>query len=889
MRHTRIAVIILCLMMLSLWAAPALSDSVYPYRTVTLSGVNMRRSASASALVLERLDAGESVEVLSKSGSYYKVSARGRTGYVLGDYLQPAAAMIMESAVTAVPETVESYPYETTTRDKVNLREKASTGARLLDQIPAGDTLRVKSVTGDWARVSWNGKDGYVNTQYLYMKTVTGKAAKATASPTPVPTLTPDEQASYYFVLSEGSSGEAVTALQNALIELGYLRAGTADGRFGSATRKAVLAFQKKNDYPQTGIVDANMQAFLYSGKPLNSKGTKTTVNTLPPVPGVTLRLNHTGDLVGQLQIRLTALGYYKGSITMIYDSATQKAVKAFQKKNGLSQQAYCDSVTQNAIFSDAALAVDATPTPKPTATPTPVPTFQVPSGTVRQGSSGEDARRVQQRLKDLGYLTGKVDGQFGSASVAALKAFQTNHRLQSDGIAGNETIAWLFSYDALDAKATPLPEITPTPAPTAVPTLPPITKETAISVKLGTAGDIVYHLQTRLTELGYYQATTDGVCKEDDVAAIRAFQEKNGLKTDGIAGYDTQVKLFSASAIAYTSETRDAVQKGYTVLRKGMTGDAVRALQERLIALKYLYGKADGVYGTTTAEAVATFQKTNGLSMDGIAGEKTQTRLFSTSAIARAAATATPRPTATPVPVAEVLKKGDTSAAVRSMQEKLIALGYLSGNADGVFGVRTYQALVAFQEKNRLTADGIAGEKTLAQLASSSAVAASTDSLTQTVVAATVGTSSSAPKASQVKYANWYSTVKEVARKYPYATVYDFSTGISWQVHIFSLGAHADAEPLTANDTARMQKAFGGQTTWAPKAVWVVFSDGSVYIGSTHDTPHSVEHITDNNFAGHLCIHFPRTDAQVTAIGSYARAHQSAIDIAWAFTQSMQ
>ena len=119
----------------------------------------------------------------------------------------------------------------------------------------------------------------------------------------------------------------------------------------------------------------------------------------------------------------------------------------------------------------------------------------------------------------------------------------------------------------------------------------------------------------------------------------------------------------------------------------------------------------------------------------------------------------------------------------------------------------------------------------------------------------------------------------------YPNATIYDFVTGISWQVNMFSLGAHADAEPLTANDTANMNRAFGGKTTWTPKAVWVVLSDGSVYMASTHNTPHDTWHIKTNNFDGHVCIHFPRTQAQVEAIGPYATSHQKAIDLGWTAT----
>ena len=51
-----------------------------------------------------------------------------------------------------------------------------------------------------------------------------------------------------------------------------------------------------------------------------------------------------------------------------------------------------------------------------------------------------------------------------------------------------------------------------------------------------------------RLTALGYYNSRRDGVCMADDAAAIRAFQRMNGLSVDGVAGYDTQVLLYSSS-----------------------------------------------------------------------------------------------------------------------------------------------------------------------------------------------------------------------------------------------------------------------------------------------------------------------------------------------------
>ena len=126
---------------------------------------------------------------------------------------------------------------------------------------------------------------------------------------------------------------------------------------------------------------------------------------------------------------------------------------------------------------------------------------------------------------------------------------------------------------------------------------------------------------------------------------------------------------------------------------------------------------------------------------------------------------------------------------------------------------------------------------------------------------------------------------MRQKCRTYPNVTVYDFTTGISWHLNIFSNGAHADAEPITAEDTANMNRAFGGVTTWTPKAVWVMFSDGTVYIATTHNTPHDVNHNQNNNFDGHVCIHFPRTQGQVESIGPYATQHQKAVELGWEAT----
>lgn len=88
-----------------------------------------------------------------------------------------------------------------------------------------------------------------------------------------------------------------------------------------------------------------------------------------------------------------------------------------------------------------------------------------------------------------------------------------------------------------------------------------------------------------------------------------------------------------------------------YKNLSQGDRGDSVKKVQERLIELGYLTGKADGAYGGQTRRAVLRFQYYNGLNQDGVAGRATQTILFESEDVVPypGAATPTPAPTESP------------------------------------------------------------------------------------------------------------------------------------------------------------------------------------------------------------------------------------------------
>ena len=175
-------------------------------------------------------------------------------------------------------------------------------------------------------------------------------------------------------------------------------------------------------------------------------------------------------------------------------------------------------------------------------------------------------------------------------------------------------------------------------------------------------------------------------------------------------------VRLSAGSGSSANTTTATTTPATTAALQKGSHGDAVKAMQRKLIALGHLSGGADGIFGPATKKAVTAFQQANGLNADGVADAQTLSAIDSASTAAKAAA-----PTA-PASTAVTLKKGSTGDAVKAMQRKLIALGYLSGGADGIFGPATKKAVTAFQTASGLVANGVADAFTLTALETAAA-----------------------------------------------------------------------------------------------------------------------------------------------------------------------
>ena len=697
------------------------------------------------------------------------------------------------------------------------------------------------------------------------------------ATQAPAPTLTPSPE----FVAPPAPSAEEATyPYQTTTSSSVNLRKGASlsSMRYTTIPQGATIEvisdegkYQKVNYRSFTGYVMTeyvNIPEQYLSGKSL-------AANPSAKVNYETLAVGADGAKVRALQQALTELGFYSGTIDGKFGAGTLASLKAFQTKNGLRATGIALPELQQMVYeqrvrnsNNKRVLVNTLP---------PIDGYPM-----QQGDYGDAVFALHQALASLGHYDGAIGYEYTKSTATAVKDYQKAHSIKQTGKIDSFTILSLKTHLA-----------TPAPAQPDQPQDTGLTADTVVEIRSGTRGLPVTRLQERLVALGYYSIMPDGIYNSDDIAALRQFQKVNGLTVTGIADLGTQQVLYSAYALTLGAEAPDPgaiPTPAPSLLKMGMRGEGVQAMQARLIVLGYLTGNADGIFGTQTARALSNFQRSNNLSADGIAGEQTLTTLYGAAAIGNApAVTPTPDP-ATP---GGSMKLGATGSEVTALQQRLIALGYLTGAADGIYGPRTFLALQSFQQKNSLEMDGIAGKLTLAKLNSAAAVGAMGLIAPQPTPSPTpapsvdTGSSFQAPKASEVRFANWYTEVRAHAQRVRNAEIYDFATGKHYSFRFFSFGKHADGDTPTKEDTAVMNSIMG-ENNWTPRPVWVIFSDGRVYMGSTHSHGHEVDYTSNNELSGHLCVHFPREIEEAALTGPYAVSHQNAILAGWDVTQGM-
>ena len=366
------------------------------------------------------------------------------------------------------------------------------------------------------------------------------------------------------------------------------------------------------------------------------------------------LKRGSKSEAVTTLQKRLIELKYLKGTADGSFGPATETAVMLFQQASGMNPSGIADEETLKAIYSDSAV----------------VKPGEVAGNTLEIGSKGDEVKAIQDALKAKGYLTGASDGNFGSATASALKGFQRANGLPVTGVADDATRAAL-----LDENSVAMTESTGA------------TASLYETLKKGDQGTSVKTLQEKLKALGYLTGAADGKYGAGTETAVKNFQKAAGLTETGTADPETLPAVYAAKIPVVPSNT-DAY------------ADDVGASDQRLKAPGYLTGAADGRYGAGTVKAVEAFQKDNGLEATGRVDEDTMAAL-----------------NAKEIPARTSFARGDIGDDVKALQERLKALGYLEGEADGNFGSKTEQAIRKFQQAKSIKVTGKADEETVKQI----------------------------------------------------------------------------------------------------------------------------------------------------------------------------
>ena len=202
-------------------------------------------------------------------------------------------------------------------------------------------------------------------------------------TPQPEPATTAGVIMSDYTLLKENDDYPTVSQLQNRLMELGYLDSDEPNTVYNAATAVAVSLFQRTVSEPMDGIATGELQEHLFSAdaKPYE------------------IKLGDSGSDVESMQSRLNELGYYSDKVNGYFGVATEDALRAFQKKNQISEDSVFNVEDRDLLYSpEARPKIDPTPTPSPKPTPKPTKkptTTKKPTSTSSGGSSATDAPSV--------------------------------------------------------------------------------------------------------------------------------------------------------------------------------------------------------------------------------------------------------------------------------------------------------------------------------------------------------------------------------------------------------------------------------------------------------------------------------------------------------------
>ena len=533
--------------------------------------------------------------------------------------------------------------------------------------------------------------------------------------------------------LRQGDSGTAVFTLQRQLNRIAkdypFLGKLTVDGVFGPRMVSTVKTFQRQFNLTADGVVGRQTWykiSYIYVSvkdlAELTSEG-ETSSGTLSDGSwgGTALRTGSTGSAVEQVQFWLNTLAQYESAIPSLavdgrYGAATASAVRAFQRRYGLTVDGVVGRETWNAIYNEFRSIQSDNGTPN-----------AYPGTALREGASGQNVRLVQFWLKIAHTVYSRlnditVDGRFGAATTAAVKRFQTYFGLTSDGVVGRTT--WNKLYEVYNDIANKLLSSSLRPG------------EYPGILRRGSSGTAVRELQFYLYLLSAYESSIpavgiDGSFGAATENAVRAYQRFAGLTVDGIVGRATWESLYGkASALRSSGPVVTLKRLPYPgqPLTVGSEGSDVLYYTILLRRIAYYFESVEApplatVYTGETAVATRSAQALLGLPETGIADAETWTAV---EALSLQLATGMPNPDrdaaremAYP---GRAMKEGSVGPDVMQIEQWIndranlcCGEGFVRDNAS--FGPAETVAVKAAQARAGLHQTGTVGRETWAAL----------------------------------------------------------------------------------------------------------------------------------------------------------------------------
>lgn len=295
----------------SRWATLAVAGMLlFPSAALAATGtvterVNLREKPSTEATVVTKIDEDATVSILSSEGSWLHVTASGRTGYILSDYVQ--------IKTTAASGTVK-------TSDNAVLREQPNTGAAKIDIYRSGTAVTLLKQSSDWyqVRVNDGGRTGWMHESVL---PVGGSAPGATAATSRGAT----ESAAATAAAPAAAKLGTTTASENVHLRAKASTSGTSLGVVNSGTTVAV-----------------NSLADGWANVTVNGKTGYIRSDFLGTITGAAsgtdLKKGDANASVKDLQSALSKLGYLSDAADGKFGSDTYSAVRQYQSDNGMER-----------------------------------------------------------------------------------------------------------------------------------------------------------------------------------------------------------------------------------------------------------------------------------------------------------------------------------------------------------------------------------------------------------------------------------------------------------------------------------------------------------------------------------------------------------------------